>query len=162
MTTIQLHFRAGRYHATPWGRHVNEGVPEWPPSPYRFLRALFDVWCRKHPDISESAVRELFKALGAESPRFALPPAVGAHTRSYLSSNTGDASDKSLIFDGFVSVSPDKPCSIVWPVDLNESQKRTLEQLLEGLNYLGRSESWVEAEFVSEPVPEINCEPLGR
>jgi len=29
--TIKLNFPAGRYHATPWGRHVNEGVAEWPP-----------------------------------------------------------------------------------------------------------------------------------
>ena len=37
--TIKLTFPGGRYHATPWGRHVNEGVPEWPPSPWRLLRA---------------------------------------------------------------------------------------------------------------------------
>ena len=30
MTTIELTFPAGRYHATPWGRHVNEGAVEWP------------------------------------------------------------------------------------------------------------------------------------
>ncbi len=35
---IKLTFPAGRYHATPWGRHVNEGVAEWPPSPWRLLR----------------------------------------------------------------------------------------------------------------------------
>ncbi len=31
MIEIAFRFTAGRYHATPWGRHVNEGVPEWPP-----------------------------------------------------------------------------------------------------------------------------------
>ena len=30
----------GRFHATPWGHHVNEGIVEWPPSPYRIVRAL--------------------------------------------------------------------------------------------------------------------------
>ena len=50
MTVIELHFLAGRYHSTPWGRHVNEGQPEWPPSPLRLLRALYDAWRRKHPD----------------------------------------------------------------------------------------------------------------
>jgi len=37
---ISFKFPAGRYHATPWGRHVNEGAVEWPPSPWRILRAL--------------------------------------------------------------------------------------------------------------------------
>ena len=27
---LKLTFPSGRYHATPWGRHVNEGAPEWP------------------------------------------------------------------------------------------------------------------------------------
>ena len=40
MPTLQLRFPGGRYHATPWGHHVNEGLIEWPPSPWRLLRAL--------------------------------------------------------------------------------------------------------------------------
>ena len=44
---IKLRFPGGRYHATPWGRHVNEGAVEWPPSPYRLVRALYDAWKRK-------------------------------------------------------------------------------------------------------------------
>ena len=53
MLLIELAFPAGRYHATPWGRHVNEGVCEWPPSPYRLVRALYDAWKRKRPDWPE-------------------------------------------------------------------------------------------------------------
>ena len=56
---IKLTFPAGRYHATPWGRHVNEGVPEWPPSPWRLLRALVAVWKRTCPDLSEVQVRRI-------------------------------------------------------------------------------------------------------
>lgn len=40
MPTLKLRFPGGRYHATPWGHHVNEGLIEWPPSPWRLLRAL--------------------------------------------------------------------------------------------------------------------------
>ena len=39
-TTIAIRFPLGRYHATPWDRSVNEGAVEWPPSPWRLLRAL--------------------------------------------------------------------------------------------------------------------------
>src|SRR5437867_3663314 len=38
--TLLLRFPGRRYHATPWGHHVNEGLIEWPPSPWRLLRAL--------------------------------------------------------------------------------------------------------------------------
>ena len=34
MLTIGIKFPAGRYHATPWGRNVNEGVVEWAVSWY--------------------------------------------------------------------------------------------------------------------------------
>lgn len=30
MIAIKIDFPAGRWHATAWGTHVNEGVTEWP------------------------------------------------------------------------------------------------------------------------------------
>lgn len=32
MPVLEIFFLAERYHATAWGRNVNEGEPEWPPS----------------------------------------------------------------------------------------------------------------------------------
>src|SRR5438045_287111 len=107
MTTIEMTFPARRFHATPWGRHVNEGAVEWPPSPYRFMRALYDAWKRKHADVTEAAMDELLRALAAEAPRYRLPVATASHTRSYLNSNTFDPTEKSLIFDAFVATAPD-------------------------------------------------------
>ena len=68
MTAIELRFPAGRFHGTSWGRHVNEGVAEWPPSPYRLLRAMYDAWQRKHPELPESKISGLLKALATELP----------------------------------------------------------------------------------------------
>jgi len=163
MTTIALRFLAHRFHATPWGRHVNEGTPEWPPSPYRVLRALYDSWKRKQPELGEVRVADVLRALAAEAPRFALPPATASHTRSYLSSNTLDPNDKSLIFDAFVALEPGAACYLTWAgVTLTADQRKTLEQLLGSLNYLGRSESWVEAGlFDGEIDAPIRCEPLN-
>ena len=127
MTMIELRFPAHRFHATPWGRHVNEGVVEWPPSPYRLMRALYDAWKRKSPELPEAAVAEVFEALATEPPRFGLPKAVASHTRSYLNSNTFDPTDKSLIFDGFVAVDPGAACFVPWPgVELTEAQREVL------------------------------------
>jgi CRISPR-associated protein Csb2 len=152
MTTIRLIFPAARYHATPWGRHVNEGVPEWPPSPYRLLRALYDVWQRKCPDLAFGEVRGVLEAL-ADAPRFTLPAAAATHTRSYLSANSKDATAKNLVFDSFLVFDRPHACFVSWPaLELSEQERATLGRLLANLNFLGRSESWVQAELWYGPV----------
>ena len=148
MTAIRLNFPGGRYHATPWGRHVNEGVVEWPPSPYRLLRALYDVWKRKCFTLEEDDIRAVLQALAETPPRFVLPSAVATHTRSYLSANSKDPTDKNLVFDAFLALERPHQCYIWWPhLDLSQNEQSTLRLLLHNLNYLGRSESWVQAEL---------------
>jgi CRISPR-associated protein Csb2 len=152
MITVELRFLANRYHGTGWGRHVNEGVAEWPPSPYRLIRALYDVWKRKAPHLADTDVELLFRKLASDLPVFyGAEKVVPAHTRSYLNSNTLDPTDKSLIFDAFVSLAPGQPCWIQWNVELDKRLKELFAELLGGLNYLGRSESWVEAGVVDGP-----------
>src|SRR5215207_6492593 len=90
--TLKLTFPAGRYHATLWGRHVNEGVPEWPPSPWRLLRALIATWKRKCADLGEEQVRRILEPLLAP-PQFQLPPARAAHTRHYMPLNERSVRD---------------------------------------------------------------------
>ncbi len=146
--TVRLTFPAGRYHATPWGRHVNEGVPEWPPSPYRLLRALYDVWQRKCFDLPAEDVRQVLESLAGSLPQFVLPGATATHTRSYLSSNAPDPTDKNLVFDSFLVFERPHACYLSWPeIVLSEGDCVTLGLLLAHLNYLRRSESWVQAEL---------------
>lgn len=162
MTAIRLTFEVSRYHATPWGRHVNEGVTEWPPSPYRFLRALYDVWQRKYRDIAESSVEELLGQLGSSDPLYLLPRASPSHTRSYLSSNSMDPTDKNLVFDAFMALDRGASCMMMWPsLELSPEHRELLARMLEGLNYLGRSESWVTAEVADGLTTEgYRCEPV--
>ena len=47
MFALAFRFPADRYHATPWGRNVNEADVAWPPEPWRLLRALIAAWWRK-------------------------------------------------------------------------------------------------------------------
>jgi CRISPR-associated protein Csb2 len=164
VTTIELRFPAQRFHATPWGRHVNEGAVEWPPSPYRMVRALYDAWQRKLSDVSKSAMADLLRALAAEAPSYLLPPATASHTRSYLNSNTFDPTEKSLIFDAFVATAPGASLFVTWPrLDLTLAQKELLGCLLVSLNYMGRSESWIDARLY-EGVPDagLRCDPIGE
>lgn len=158
MTGIRLTFPAGRYHATPWGRHVNEGVAEWPPSPYRLLRALYDVWQRKCFGLPEEAVRGVLAGLASAPPRFHLCAAVPAHTRSYLSANSKDPTAKNLVFDPFLVFDRPQACFLEWPeLTLRPGERETLGMLLRNLNFLGRSESWVGAELWEGPVEGIEC-----
>ena len=83
MPTLQLTFPGGRYHATPWGHHVNEGLIEWPPSPWRLMRALLACGFSKLgweevPDLA----RQLIEKLAGTLPSFQLPQASAAHSRS--------------------------------------------------------------------------------
>ncbi len=143
MLALRLYFLAGRYHATPWGRNVNEAEPEWPPSPYRLLRALIDVWHRKARDLPQAEVESVLAALSREHPRFHLPPAAASHVRTYMPA----PKKKQLIFDGFVVLNPAEPVIVEWPgLELPARQLEVLRRLAAGLAYLGRAESWVQVE----------------
>ena len=161
MLLIEVSFPTGRFHATPWGRHVNEGVPEWPPSPYRLVRALYDVWKRKRPDWPQSRVEPLLATLATTPPKFRLPPASASHTRAFLSQNSRDPTKRQLIFDAFVAVDPASPVLMAWPdVTLESHAAADLNDLLSLSNYLGRSESWVTARLCDHPGDtQWNCWP---
>ncbi len=158
MIAINLRFLAGRFHSTPWGRHVNEGVAEWPPSPWRLLRALIAVARRARPDgVTEEHLQRLIRALSAP-PLFRLPPATTAHTRHYDQANEGVK-----FFDTFVAVAPNQEVICQWPeVELDDEDRQALRALLAALNTFGRAESWCEAElFEGAGLPQPNCKPLN-
>lgn len=159
---IRLTFPGGRYHATPWGRHVNEGVPEWPPSPWRLLRALVAVWKRTCPnDFSADQVRRVLTPL-CQPPSFLLPPHKVAHTRHYMPWEKKGPQDRTLVFDTFVSVNRNDRLFIGWPdATLGGDDANCLETLVGNLTSLGRAEGWVEGVLQpsTDPMPEWNCVP---
>lgn len=160
MIAIAIRFLTGRYHATPWGRHVNEGVPEWPPSPWRFLRALVATWKRSRPDISEANMLPVLGAL-AGAPQFVLPPAVAAHTRHYMPWFKKGPGDKTLVFDTFAAVEREAPVVLCWPeARLSDGQSALLASVLQNFGYLGRAEAWCEAALVAD-VGRPNCVALN-
>ena len=160
MLALRFYFPAGRYHATPWGRHVNEAAVAWPPEPWRILRALIASWHRHHlaDGYSDRVLAELIDALASELPAYWLPPTVHTHTRHYMPDQKGKAT---LIFDGFARLSPTTPLVIAWrQLALDATLTALLAQLLERLPYLGRAESWVEAEMLTNWSGELNSWPL--
>lgn len=145
MVVIEIRFHSGRFHATPWGRSVNEGQVEWPPSPWRLLRALIATWRRDDPSAgpeAEAVMASLLSAL-ATPPVFVLPPVSRAHTRQYLPDYNGKTAK---VLDAFVVIDPSEWIRVIWQqVELGEAERRLLTDLLRNLSYFGRAESWVEA-----------------
>lgn len=160
MLALSLTFPAGRYHATPWDRHVNEGAVAWPPEPWRLLRALIATWHHKvkpQGRHSESTLLALIESLAQDLPQYTLPAASHSHTRHYMPQF--NASKTTLVFDAFTAVDKDQPLYMAWPnLELPNDQSALLDELLAVMGYLGRAESWVEARRVDD-VPESNCNP---
>jgi len=154
---IKLTFPAGRYHATPWGRHVNEGVPEWPPSPWRLLQALIAVWRQTCPDVPEQQVRRMLEPL-LSPPRFRLPDFRVAHTRHYMPLGAKSPREMvgggtTLVFDTFVCIHRQAELFIGWSSsELLPEDRTLLNMLLRNLSHLGRAEAWVDAELVAGDV----------
>ncbi len=152
MIGISIEFTAGRYHSTPWGYHVNEGIPEWPPSSWRILRALISSWKRTADDLPEEKVRAVLNKM-LDAPHYRLPPATVAHTRHYMPwdkywSKKREAS-RVLIFDTFVAVPKDEPLEVYWPdAELDEDDSEILKKIATNLPYLGRSESWCRMDLI--------------
>ena len=160
MLAIEFKFTANRYHATQWGRHVNEGVLEWPPSPWRILRAIVSAWRRTAPDLPAETVGGALELLASEPPNFRLPIASPGHTRHYMPRYEGTKERTDLVIDSFVAVCPGEPLMAVWPnVELSEPQRTALAAILKNMGYLGRAESWCDAS-IADNVMETNCHPL--
>lgn len=143
-TVVAIRFPWGRYHATPWGHSVSEGIVEWPPSPWRLLRALYCTWRFRARHLPERDVLRLLSLL-ADPPSYALPPYIEGHTRHYMPDNKF-GSDK--VFDPFVVTQRGAELFVRWDVDLDASSSDALAQLVERLPYLGRADSVCEARLV--------------
>lgn len=138
-------FPANRYHATPWGHHVNEAKIAWPPEPWRILRALIASYRRKgdHAKWKESDLDNLISALAENLPFYKLPKvSIPSHTLHYMPQQ-GDK--KSLIFDAFLQFPQGEELVVVWPdLKLDSNLFNLAAHLAEGIGYLGRAESWTD------------------
>jgi CRISPR-associated protein Csb2 len=156
MPTLRLRFPGGRYHATPWGHHVNEGQIEWPPSPWRLLRSLlacgFNTQGWSDATSMPPSARHLIEKLAGVLPSYRLPTASAAHSRHFMPVGVLDKGREktTLVFDTWADVGDDV-IEIHWPCELTTDESELLGKLAKCLGYLGRSESWVEAELIADP-----------
>ena len=162
MLALSFRFPAHRYHATPWGRNVNEGDVAWPPEPWRLLRALVAAYRRKgdRSRWSEDALGRLIDALAEAPPVYRLPQgAIHTHTRHYMPQARGATT---LVFDGFVRLPDGAAVTAVWSgVTLEAGLFALAADLAAAIGYLGRAESWADCEALADWDGEPNCGPVG-
>lgn len=166
MFALAFRFPAGRYHATPWGRNVNEADVAWPPEPWRLLRALIAAYRRKggRARWSDDDLARLIDALAGTLPEYSLPAgAVHAHTRHYMPTGTLDKGrpKTTLVFDAFLRLPRGSTLVAAWPrVTLEPEAFAFAADLARAIGYLGRAESWTECEALAEWDGQVNCRPL--
>ena len=164
MIVLRLYFARKKYHATEWGRNVNEGFVDWPPAPWRLLRAIISSWKTCHHDIPKDVVWPMLQAMLSSRVSYKLPPARVAHTRHYVPLASVDAKmnivKEERILDTFIVVG-DQPVFAIWEdASLDKIQREVLLGILGDIRYIGRSESLCSVTLVDEEIVP-NCTPMN-
>ena len=158
MIGLAVRFDLGRYHANPWGAHVNEGQVEWPPSPWRLLRSLYAV-SRTHVPLHpcRTALNEALTVLASSPPPlYELPPTAVSHTRHYVPSRMHSPSrlgETDKLIDAFSALDPDAELRVWWDAQLDDDRLAALAQAALALGHLGRSESVCSAALLDGEPP---------
>lgn len=151
MPTLSIQFTGGHYHATPWNKAQNEGAVEWPPSPWRILRALIATGYAKLADWQNGLVPErakmLIEKLASVPPLYRLPEATGAHSRHYMPIK----GKTTLVLDARAVVGVDhEPLLVHWDVELAPEENKLLAEIAACIGYIGRAESWTECSLIED------------
>ncbi|MGH9772341.1 MAG: type I-G CRISPR-associated protein Csb2, partial [Candidatus Acidiferrales bacterium] len=174
---IEQQFPLGRFHATRWNQNPFEDpYGEWPPSPWRLLRALAARWfqyARETGDTDEKKRNALLQTLADSSPSYYLPGQSwrGPTLKQYQPTKV-DWTDRSakapaykwpiktLAEDHCRAVPPDEPVLWFWnQVELEPEQLSLLDSLLTRTIYFGRAESFCRMRRPKAPPVSVrpNC-----
>lgn len=167
MIYIKIQFHTNQYQACAWGNHHAEGVIDWPPAPWRILRAI--VAGHYNVGLSDKylpTLKAVLHKLGAVLPSYTLPPVTYIQHRSprpQVNLKTAKVGPgKTLYSAGLVMSSAQNELYVHWPVTLSETEELVLSLCLSGLTYLGRKESAATVSLVEEaPASNAEAAPQG-
>jgi len=183
---LRQSFSVGRFHATPWrANSFDDPHGEWPPSPFRLLRAIVARFYQAEREIGllRESLELLIRALATSTVRFYLPPLAerGPALRQYqpgltLAWDPPGAKDqkkgatksakRSLSQDNSFAVPAGQ--ALYWFFDgpnWSESCLSLLDVCLARMTYFGRAESITEIARLTEPPDgeiQANCELTER
>ena len=174
-------FPLGRFHATPWRVNpFDDAYGEWPPSPWRLVRAVVARWYQwmreSTAPLVDQRLDDLVRALCDSSYQFHLPVHArkGSPLRQYhpVAFGWNPAEKKkaatrsystSLAQDNYWCVPRDDEGVVWWFIESDRWTNQLAEALdrcLERIIYFGRAETLTEIRRASGLVPEPNCELL--
>ena len=162
MIHILVQFHTNQYQACAWGNHHSEGVIDWPPAPWRVLRAIvagsYNVaLSEKH----QPTLKALLHKLASVFPSYTLPPTTYIQHRSprpQVDLKTAKVGPGKILYSaGLLMSSLQNTLYIHWPVTLLETEELVLSLCLSGLTYFGRKESVATLTLVEE-APEANAD----
>jgi len=173
--TLRITLLSGRYGATPWDRSEFEGQVEYPPSPWRLLRAVLHgaFALSGTPGQLPDGVEPLITLLSQEPPTYHLPFGEFGQIRGFrqvygmeplppldtFGGGYSHATGKRRSFiDSFLELGQGAALHVSWPVDLDAEHERLLGDCLAGLSYLGRAEYPAIWQVVPS-MPPANCIP---
>lgn len=156
MIAIKIFFPWGRYYAHPWGLNpVRLREAEWPPSPWRLVRALASSWFRRHPGctLSQDAA-QLIEKLGCALPEIGIGKVTFGQTVHYqpnygATTEKEDAQYKRTRHENHFAV-VHGPVVFRWSkIELSSTQQKLLAEMSAGMSYFGRAESICQAELIT-------------
>ena len=160
MIALRIEFVAGQFHANPWNSASNKDETEWPPAPWRLLRAIVAGWHEHGAEEPETLLRVL-DAL-AQCPVFDLPRVSSGHTRHCVAHGELRKSEPkgSLMLDSFIALEPEREhrahAYAIWPtVTLTADERRVLEACCAAIRNFGSRESSCAVAAVNE-VPQAD------
>jgi CRISPR-associated protein Csb2 len=175
---IRQEFPLGRFHATPWRVNpFDDPHGEWPPSPWRLVRAVTARWYQWAREAGEeldvSKLEQLQAALCKSTYEFHLPPEArkGSPLRQYHPTEFGwrPAERKkdgtrsygtSLVQDNYWCVPSESP--VWWFIEgdaLTDELRAVLAHCLARMTYFGRAETLTRIRIASsiDEIPTSNC-----
>jgi CRISPR-associated protein Csb2 len=155
MIALRIEFPAGKFHANPWDRGTDDEV-EWPPSPWRMLRAIAAGWHRSGAGDHNVFLRVLAALAGP--PAYLLPRATAGHSHHYvpLGGSKGGKLERTLILDSFLSLERGNEsvvaAYVTWPrATLTSNERTLLERSCAAVSHLGSVESRCNIAVVDAP-----------
>lgn len=173
---IEQTFPLGRFQARRWNQPpFDAGSIEWPPSPWRLLRAIAARWfqyCLETGNDDTTCRDGILVKFGNNTPTFRLPTVnvASPELRQYQPTEVKFTKKKiepemkrplkSLVPDRCQAIPPDEAVLWIWKeVALSPEEGNLLAKLLRRIHYFGRAESWTRFRLRDdgELLPEINC-----
>lgn len=163
MIHIKVEFHTNQYQACAWGNHHSEGVIDWPPAPWRVLRAIVAGGYNINlSDKHQSTLKALLHKLASVLPSYTLPPTTYIQHRSprpQVNLKTAKVDPGKILYSAGLLMSNDQNgLYIHWSVALSETEELLLSLCLSGLTYFGRKESVATLSLI-EDAPKPTAEP---